>query len=145
MELAETTRAAREELVRIRAGEWGDPRAHLRHQHHPIPPEDSRYGMLVELWSAISVSLLLVATIALIYLGILSVLTAVLVVIAAYAFVEAAFRRRLTMLLLRLTLILAVIGTIVLAVTFATEAFVIALIALAVIILLGNVRELRGR
>jgi hypothetical protein len=145
VELAETTRAAREELVRIRAGEWGDPRAHLRHQHHPTPAEDSRYGMLVELWSAISVSLLLVATIALIYLGILSVLTAVLVVIAAYAFVEAAFRRRLTMLLLRLTLILAVIGTIVLAVTFATEAFVIALIALAVIILLGNVRELRGR
>jgi hypothetical protein len=33
----------------------------------------------------------------------------------------------------------------VLAVTFATEAFVIALIALAVIILLDNVRELRGR
>ena len=145
MELAETARAAREELVRIRAGEWGDPRAHLRHEHHPIPAEDSRYGMLVELWSAISVSLLLVATISLIYLGVLSVWAAVLVVIAAYAFVEAAFRRRLTMLLLRLTLLLAVIGTIVLAVTFATEALVIALIALAVIILLDNVRELRGR
>jgi hypothetical protein len=33
----------------------------------------------------------------------------------------------------------------VLAVTFATEASVIALIALAVSILLDNVRELRGR
>jgi hypothetical protein len=145
VDLAETTRAARTELARIRAGEWGDPRAHLHHEHHPIPAEDSRYGILVEVWSAVSVSLLLLATIALVYLGILSVWVAVLVVIAAYALVEAAFRRRLTMLLLRLTLLLAVIGTIVLAVTFATEALVIALIALAVIILLDNVRELRGR
>ena len=145
VDLAETARAAREELVRIRAGDWGDPRAHLRHEHHPIPAEETRYGILVELWSAISVSLLLVATIALIYLGILSVLTVVLVVIAAYAFVEAAFQRRLTTLLLRLTLLLAVIGAIVLAVTYATEALVIALIGLAVIILLDNVRELRGR
>ena len=108
MDLAETARAAREELARIRAGDWGDPRSHLHHEHHPIPAEETRYGILVEVWSAISVSLLLIATIALIYLGILSVWVAILVVIAAYAFVEAAFQRRLTTLLLRLTLLLAV-------------------------------------
>ena len=97
------------------------------------------------MWSAISVSLLLIATVALIYLGILSVWGAILVVIAAYAFVEAAFQRRLTTLLLRLTLILAVIGAIVLGVTYAVEALVVLLIGLAAIILLDNVRELRGR
>jgi uncharacterized membrane protein YoaK (UPF0700 family) len=66
-------------------------------------------------------------------------------VIAAYAFVEAAFQRRLTTLLLRLTLLLAVIGAIVLGVTYAVEALVVLLIGLAAIILLDNVRELRGR
>ncbi len=145
VELAETARAAREELARIQAGDWGDPRSHLHHDNHPIPAEDARYGALIELWSAISVSLLLLATVALVYLGILSVWATVLVVIAAYAFVEAAFRRRLTDLLLRLTLILAAIGAIVLAVTYAVQIVVVALVALAAIILLDNVRELRGR
>ena len=80
-----------------------------------------------------------------IYLGILSVWVAILVVIAAYAFVEAAFQRRLTTMLLRLTLILAVVGAVVLAVTYAVEAVVLLLIGLAAIILLDNVQELRGR
>ncbi len=145
VDLGETARAARQELAKIRAGDWGDPRSHLHHEHHPIPAEETRYGILVEVWSAISVSLLLIATIGLVYLGILSVWGAVLVVIAAYAFVEAAFQRRLTTLLLRLTLILAVIGAIVLAVTYAVEALVVMLVGLAAIILLDNVRELRGR
>jgi hypothetical protein len=145
VDLGEAARAAREELSRIRAGDWGDPRSHLHHEHHPIPAEETRYGILIEVWSAISVSLLLIATVALIYLGILSVWVAILVVIAAYAFVEAAFQRRLTTLLLRLTLILAAIGAIVLAVTYAVQALVVMLIGLAAIILLDNVRELRGR
>ena len=145
VDLAETARAAREELARIRTGDWGDPRSHLQHEHHPIPAEETRYGILIEVWSAISVSLLLIATVALIYLGILSVWVAIIVVIAAYALVEAAFQRRLTTLLLRLTLLLAVIGAIVLAVTYAVQALVVLLIALAAIILLDNVRELRGR
>jgi len=145
VDLGETARAAREELAKIRAGDWGDPRSHLSHEHHPIPAEETRYGIIIEVWSAISVSLLLIATVALIYLGILSVWVAILVVIAAYAFVEAAFQRRLTTMLLRLTLILAVIGAVVLGVTYAVEAFVLLLIGLAAIILLDNVQELRGR
>jgi hypothetical protein len=145
VDLGETARAAREELAKIRAGDWGDPRSHLHHEHHPIPAEETRYGILIEVWSAISVSLLLIATVVLIYLGILSVWVAILVVIAAYAFVEAAFQRRLTTLLLRLTLILAVTGAIVLGVTYAVQALVVLLIGLAAIILLDNVRELRGR
>ena len=40
--------------------------------------------------------------------------------------------------------LLAGIGAIVLAVTYATEVLVVALVGLAAIILLDNVRELRG-
>ena len=60
------------------------------------------------------------------------------------AVIEAVLRRRLTTLLLRVTLLLAGIGAIVLAVTYATEVLVVALVGLAAIILLDNVRELRG-
>ena len=144
VELGETARAARAELARFRAGDWGDPRSHLRHEHHPIPPEESRYGRLVELWSAVSVGLLLLATVLLVYFGILSPIGTVLVVAAAYAFVEAAFRRRLTTLLMRVTLLLATIAAVVLAVAYATEILVVALVGLAAIILVDNVRELRG-
>ncbi len=144
VELGETARAARAELARFRAGDWGDPRSHLRHEHHPIPPEESRYGRLVELWSAVSVGLLLLATVLLVYFGILPPIGTVLVVAAAYAFVEAAFRRRLTILLLRVTLLLAAIAAVVLAVAYATEVLVVALVGLAAIILVDNVRELRG-
>jgi hypothetical protein len=139
----EAARAARAELARVRAGDWGDPRAHLRHEHHPIPPEETRYGRLVELWSAVSVSILLVATTALIVLRAVAPWTAVIVVVAAYVFVEAAFRRRLATLLLRLTLVLAGIGALVLAVRYAGEAVVVALVVLAGIILVDNLRELR--
>jgi hypothetical protein len=144
VELEETARAADLELTRIRAGDWGDPRAHLSHEQHPIPPEESRYGRLVELWSAVSVALLLAATVLLVYFGILSPVGTIVVVAAAYAFVEAALQRRLLNLLLALTLLLAIIGAVVLGVTYATQLFVAALIGLAMVILVDNVRELRG-
>jgi hypothetical protein len=43
-----------------------------------------------------------------------------------------------------LTVLLAIIGALVLAVTYATQLFVLALIGLAGVILVDNVRELRG-
>lgn len=144
VELAETARASRRELERLSAGDWGNPRAHLAHEHHPIPPEETRYGRFLELWSAVSVGILLLATVLLVYFGIVSPIGTVLLVALAYAFIEAALHRRLTILLLRVTLLLAAIGAVVLAVSYATEVLVVALVGLAAIILLDNVRELRG-
>jgi hypothetical protein len=145
VDIREQARAARHELARLQVGDRGDPRAHLHHEHHPIPPEETRYGRLVELWSAVSVGLLLIATVLLVYLGILSVLGTIVVVAAAYALIEAATRRRLMNLILRLTLLMAIIGAIILLVTYATQLFVAALMGLAAIILVDNVRELRGQ
>jgi hypothetical protein len=144
VEIGETVRAAREELWRIRAGDWGDPRAHLRQPHHPIPPEETRYGRIVELWSAVSAGLLLLAIVLLVYFGILSPIATVLVVIAAYMLIESAFQRRLTLVLLRVTLLLAILGAIVLVVTYATELLVLAVVGLAALVLIDNIRELRG-
>ena len=65
--LADSILAGRRELDRLRAGDLGDPRAHLHGDHHPVPPEMTRYGRIVEIWAAISISLVLVGMVALVW------------------------------------------------------------------------------
>ena len=63
--------------------------------------------------------------------------------IGGYIAIEAAFRRRLVDLLLRITLFLAVIVAIVLAISFAPLLVVLAIGGVALIAIVDNVRELR--
>jgi len=137
--------AVRREMVRNQAGDRGDPRAHLRHPHRPVPPEDTQYGFIVELWSAISVSLLLALVAALTWFRVVPWWAALLVGVGGYVLLESAFRRRLTQLTLTLTLSLAVVGAMVLAWEFKVQAILAGLVALALVILSDNVRELLRR
>jgi hypothetical protein len=141
-ELLDEIAASRRELVRVAAGDFGDPRAHIRHDHHPVPPETTRYGRFLELWSAVSISLLLVLIVGSVYTGLLGPLASVLVGVAVYAVIEAAFRRRLGVLLLRTTLVLAIVATIILVWTHLTFIVVGGIVALALFTLLDNVREI---
>ena len=111
--LSDSIRACRRELERLRVGDYGDPRAHLRDDHHPVPPEMTRYGRLIEVWSAISISLVLVGAVVLPWLTSMPWYVALLLAVAVYTVLEAAFRRRLTTLLLRSTLFLAAIGALI--------------------------------
>ena len=137
--------AVRREMARIRAGDLGDPRAHLRHPHRPVPPEDTQYGFIVELWSAISVSLLLALVAGLIWFRVVPWWAALAIGVGGYVAIESAFRRRLTQLTLTITLSLAVVAVLVIAWQFKVQAILAALIALAVVILSDNVRELLRR
>jgi hypothetical protein len=58
--------------------------------------------------------------------------------------VEAVFRRRLTDLLLHVTVALAIVGAIILAVAFAQELVIAAIIGIAILTLIENLRELRA-
>ncbi len=138
----------REALVRrrarIRAGERGDPRSHLHHATHPQVPGDQQYGRIVEFWSAISVGLGIIVLVALRYFTKLPSWVVVLVAVGGYVVLEAAFRRRLIDLLLRITLAMALIGGLVLAIAYATQIVVAAVIGVAVLTLIDNVREIRA-
>ena len=69
---------------------------------------------------------------------------AILLAVGGYVALEAAFRRRLVDLILRLTLVLAGIGAIVLAVT-QWQFFVVGAVAgVAFLAIIDNVRELRA-
>ncbi len=137
--------AVRREAARVASGDLGDPRAHLRHPHRPVPPEDTQYGFIVELWAAVSVSLLLVLTAGLIWFRIVPWWWALVFGLAGYIVVESAFRRRLTQLTLTITLILAAVSAALVAWQFRMQLVLAGFVAFAIVILSDNVRELRRR
>jgi len=68
---------------------------------------------------------------------------ALVLAIAVYTVLESAFRRRLTILLLRSTLVLAGVSALILLYEFTTPIIFGAIVALAVLTLFDNVREIR--
>ena len=135
--------ALRRELGRVETGDFGDPRSHLLHPHRPVPEADVRYGRIVEFWSALSVGLLLFAIVALVSLRLVPIWAAVVIALAGYTVLEAAFRRRLTLLTLRVELALAAVGAAILVWEGLFVIVVAAVAALALVVVLDNVRELR--
>jgi hypothetical protein len=137
--------ATRRALERVEAGDVGDPHAHLRRPHRPLPPESAREGLLVEIWSAVSVALLLGVVAGLIWFGIVPWWVAVVVALAGYVVAEALFRRRLTELLLRLTVLLAAVAVLVILWHYWIQAILLLVVGLALLLLVDNVREVRHR
>jgi hypothetical protein len=137
--------ASRRELERIRAGDFGDPRAHIGRDHHPVPPELTRYGRAVELWSAVSISLVLFVIVASLATRTLGPIASIILGVGLYLVLDAAFRRRLGALMLRVTILLAVVATLILAYTFATAVIIALIVGLAVFTLADNVREVSRR
>jgi hypothetical protein len=141
----DTIEALRRERSAIESGDQGDPRQHLRHPHHPEPPEETRTNVIVELWSAVSVGLLLLLVAGLTFFRVVPWWGALLIGLAGYVLVESTLRRRLTVLLLRLVLVVAVVTAAVLVYEFRMELVLVALAALALLVVNDNVREVSGR
>jgi hypothetical protein len=129
-------------LSLVESGDVGPPDAHLRHPHRPQPPLEHRYGRIVEGWAAISASVMLLVLIGLLYTGVVPWWAALVLVVGGYVLIEALFRRRLTNLLLRATVALAIVGAIILAVAFAEEVVIVAIAGIAILTLVENLREL---
>jgi hypothetical protein len=142
--LADDLDAAKRALAAAEAGEPGDARAHLRHDHRPQPTEEQQYGRLVEFWSAISAGVLVIALGVMLYRGVVPIWAALLLAVGGYFAIEAAFRRRLVQLVLRLTLLFAIAGAIVLAIAYLPLIILGAVAGVAILAIVDNVRELRG-
>ncbi len=143
-ELDDEVRALTRRRTDVEAGVPTDPRAHLHHDHHPQTTGDQHYGRLVEFWSAISVGVGLIALVALIGFTSVPAWLSITIALVGYLFLEAVFRRRVIDLLLRLTLVMALVGAVILIVSHAFELVFLAVIAVAVLTLIDNVREIRA-
>ena len=108
-----------------------------------MPAADVQYGRIVEFWSALSVGLLLLAIVALVSLRLAPWWVALGLALAGYAVLEAAFRRRLTLLTLRVELVLAMVSAAILVWEGLFLIVIAAVAGLALVVVLDNVRELR--
>jgi hypothetical protein len=132
-------------LERVRAGDHGDPRTHLRHVVHPQDPAEIRRSRALDVWSAVSVAL------AILLLGVLLISDArdwwvgLVVIVAGYVAIEALVRRRFLRLLLNVTVLLALVAGAIVVVTYLPAFVALGLLAIGFLILRDNVRELRRR
>jgi hypothetical protein len=143
--IADTIAALASERSALEAGDIGDPRAHLRQPHEPVPPEETRYNVVVELWSAVSVGVLLLVIAALVVTEVVTWFGALLIGLGGDVVIEAALRRRLTTVVLRVVVVLAVITAVILVFDFRLEIIMAAVAGLALIVVAENVREVAGR
>ena len=65
--------------------------------------------------------------------------------LGVYIVIDAAFRRRLGSLILRITIVLAAVASVILVYTYATALIIALIIGLALFTLLDNVREVSRR
>ncbi len=129
---------------RARAGDLGPPRAHIRRAHHPVEDADAHLGVLVELWSALSVGIVMIGFVVLYFttparfwpLG-LGILLGVII------FVEAGFRRRLPQLITSVTIGLAIASALVLIFHYFWQIVIAGVLLAGAYIVWDNLREFR--
>ena len=127
--------------AQVRAGNFGDPRAHLHRPSLPTSPADVRLGKLAGVWSAISVGVLLLGFAALALfsrpLG-----PGILVLLGVYGFFEAIFHRNVQIWIARLVVALALVTTLVLLVQFFQPIVLGVVVLVGLFIIVENVREM---
>ena len=144
-ELRAATLSGRDFLARYDAGYRGDPRAHLSHAAHPEPPSQARQRVFAETWAALSVGVLVLALAGILWFNLLPMGPTVALLVIGYLAIESFAQRRVETLLLRLTVILAMISAVLLGTYYARELVLLGLGALGLFILVDNARELSRR
>ena len=148
VELGTAIEAGHDRLADLRAGHLDDPRLHLRHASEPEPPTVARGRAHREAWAAVSVGLLVAALAVVVWFRILPPPLAIVVLFGSYLGIEAFFNRGVMELVLRITVLLAIVSTIILAVSYLRELLLAGLLALGLLLIsdsLGEVRRRLGR
>src|SRR5215203_839954 len=126
----------------LREGKRPPASAHVMHAARPVSESETHAGRVAQLWASISIAIVLVTLILIIAYERQHLLGALVFAIAAFAFVEAGFRRRLTRFMVSLNLALAVVGALVILQNFFWAVVVLAVLAVGLYILWENLREL---
>ncbi len=131
-------------LERLRQGILDDPQGHIRYLAMPGKSTQMRFARVAQFWAAISLSALLFAIVALLlfaprYLPAgLSVITLLFIVIES--FLRGAFIRTVG----QVTVLLAVIASVIIFLHFWFWILILALLGIASFLLFQRLRELTG-
>lgn len=142
--LRETIDEARDEVARLEAGDPGNPRSHLRMVARPQSQRDIRRSRILDFWSAIGVGLAIFLIGFVLFVVPAWIIPALLIVVVGYVAIETIIRRRVLETLLDVTLILAAISLVVIAVQNYVVVIAFAILAVGIVILRDNLRELRS-
>jgi hypothetical protein len=126
----------------LRDGERPPAGAHILHAARPVSESETHAGRVAQLWASISIALVLVTLILIIAYERQHLLGVLVFAIAAFAFIEAGFRRRLTRFMVSLNVALAIVGTLVILEQYFWSVVVLAVLAVGLYILWENLREL---
>ncbi len=127
--------------AQVAAGDFGNPRAHLRHPSLPTSSATLRLGRLASVWSAVSIGLLLIGFAALAKFSNYLVL-GIVALLGVYSFFEAIFHRDVQNWIARLVVALAMVTTLVLLLQFFQPVVLGVAVLLGLFIIVDNVREM---
>jgi hypothetical protein len=145
VELGTAIAAAHRRLDDLRAGRLDDPRMHLHHASEPEPPAVTSRRAFGEAWAALSVGLLIAALALVVWFRILPAPLAIVVLFGAYLAIESFFDRNVVELVLRITVLLALISSLILAVAYLRELLLVGLLGLGILLIVDNLGEVRRR
>jgi hypothetical protein len=129
-------------LARLEQGEALPYRAHLRRPLRPAPETALRLDRWAELWAAISIGLAMITFVAIWFALPDFRMAGLVAAVSVFVFIEAGFRGRLTRLVTRLTLTLAVAASLVLLYEFFWQVVIVAVLLTGGYIMWENLREL---
>jgi hypothetical protein len=125
------------------SGKLRGPRDHLRVPQTPTSAAELRLSRLAEVWSALSIGVLLLS-----FIIILQFATAweagLLALLGVYVFIEALFRRQMQQVINYAVVSLAIITSVVLVFEFFGEVIITLVLLAGLFIIVENVRELRS-
>jgi hypothetical protein len=141
LSLQETLSLSRDHLTKVRRGNWGEPQAHIRHNHLPVSPVTG-VSRAVEFWAAISGGVFLAAIVALMVLRPSNAILWFVLFGVVFLGVEQALHGRLDSYLLNVTIILAFVTSAILIWHYWWLILIVAIIALVIFMIRENLREL---
>jgi len=133
-----------ERLDRLQAGIRDEPRAHIRHLAEPTKAARVRFDRAAETWAAVSLGLLLIAVGLLIFFAPQYLWAGLLVVLAVFVLIESVLRGAFVETVARITVLLALVGVVILFLTFWKFILVAGLIGTGLFLFFQRLRELAG-
>jgi hypothetical protein len=137
-------RACRDLQEKVLAGVRPGPKDHIRRLQTPEPAQAFREGRIAELWAAISIgSLFLLAALLLAINA--PWITALILLVGGAVLVDHVLRGTIVPFLLSVTVVLALLSSIVMIYEAFWVLVLVGLASMGLLILAGNLREVRAR
>ena len=134
----------RRRLERRRAGETGDPRAHILRAAEPVAPEVLRFNRAAEIWAALSISALLIGLAILILASPSNAWAELVILVLAFIVAESVLRGTFARTVNLLAVVASLVAIVVLFIAYWNLVIVALLLALAAFLLYQRFREFTG-